>query len=77
MPTISKMRKFLCDQYPERIWWHQKVWKMPTNQVVAIYKKMVNAPKVKITEVEHSGYHQIDMFEYMATLTQNHTEVKV
>ena len=77
MPTISKMRKFLCDQYPDRIWWHQKVWKMPTNQVVAIYKKMTTKTTKENPKHTDPSYHQIDMFEYMATLTQNHTEVKI
>ena len=74
MPTISDMRLYLIKQYPDSMFWHQKVQKMPTKQVVAIYKKMTTR---KDKPKNDDGYHQIDMFEYMATLTQNHTEGKV
>ena len=48
--------------------------KMPTRQVVAIYKKMYGKSREAL---ESSQYHQIDMFEYMASLNQTHTEVNV
>ncbi len=72
--TISDMRLYLMRQYPESMFWHNKVQKMPTRQVVAIYKKMHGKSRQAL---ETSSYHQIDMFEYMATLTQNNTEVNV
>lgn len=76
MATISEMRLYLMNRYPNRLWWHEKVQKMPTKQVVAIYRKMTNSQPKKI-ETEDGSYHQINMFEYMASLTQNNTEVKV
>lgn len=72
--TISDMRLYLMNRYPESMFWHQKVKKMPTKQVVAIYKKMVEKSREAL---ETSDYHQMDMFEYMAGLTQNNTEVNV
>ena len=40
MATISEMRLYLMGQYPESMFWHNKVQKMPTRQVVAVYRKM-------------------------------------
>lgn len=74
MPTISDMRLFLMSRYPKSVEWHRKVVDMPTRQVIAIYQRM-NQKKDKPKKKE--GYHQIDMFEYMASLTQNNTEVNV
>ena len=73
-PTISDMRLYLMSRYPNSLTWHRKVQNMPTRQVVAIYKNMTT---VKPAIIEPEGYHQIDMFEYLASLTQNHTEVSV
>ena len=73
--TISEMRLYLMSRYPDQLHWHQKVQKMPTRQVVAIYKKMTTRHKAVI--YNDPNYHQIDMFEYMASLEQNHTEVVV
>lgn len=75
MPTMSEMRLYLMNMYPDRLNWHQKVQKMPTKQVVAIYKKYTKPPKA--VHMDGSDYHQIDIFEYMATLSENNTEVKV
>ena len=72
--TISDMRLYLMSRYPNSLTWHRKVQNMPTRQVVAIYKNMTT---VKPAIIEPEGYHQIDMFEYLASLTQNHTEVSV
>lgn len=71
--TMSEMRLFVMNLYPDKIWWHEKVQRMPTKQIVAIYKKYATPSKTK--HKKDPNYHQIDMFEYMATLTQNHTEV--
>lgn len=73
MPKMSEMRQFVMNLYPDRIWWHEKVAHMRTCQVVAIYKKYKDKDKDK----EPEGYHQIDIFEYLAGQSQNHTEVKV
>lgn len=75
MPKMSEMRQYIMDLYPEKIWWHEKVQKMPTKQVVAIYNSYKNKRPRKSSE--SNSYHQIDMFEYMASLTQNNTEVNV
>ena len=49
---------------------------MPTRQVVAIYKRMKELEEKNLVHPHNdSNYHQIDMFEYMASLEQNHTEV--
>lgn len=73
--TISEMRLYLMSMYPDRLNWHQKVQNMPIRQVIAIYKKYTRSPKAEC--MDGSDYHQIDMFEYMASLSQNNTEVKV
>ena len=70
--TISDMRQYIMSRYPNKMYWHEKVQKMPTRQVIAIYNNMTKRSK----KVSYDpNYHQIDMFEYMASLTQNHTEV--
>ena len=75
-PTISDMRLYLMSRYPNSLTWHRKVQNMPTRQVVAIYKNMTTVKPAKVYP-DPDGYHQIDMFEYLASLTQNHTEVSV
>lgn len=79
MSTISDMRLYLMRQYPESMFWHEKVRKMPTRQVVAIFKKMYGKSRegLERSVEREANYHQIDMFEYMASLNQNHTEVNV
>ena len=68
--TISDMRLYLMSSYPNALNWHKKVLNMPTRQVVAIYKRMK-----ELEEHSHnSNYHQIDMFEYLASLNQTRTE---
>lgn len=76
--TISEMRLYLMSRYPSSFKWHEKVQNMPTRQVIAIYRKMMARELDGMMKVaEESHYHQIDMFEYMASLSQNNTEVKV
>ena len=78
MPTISEMRLYLMSRYPNSLKWHKKVQNMPTRQVVAIYKKMKRDEENNLVHPHNdSNYHQIDMFEYMASLIQNNTEVNV
>lgn len=76
-PTISDMRLYLMSRYPNSLKWHKKVQVMPTRQVVAIYKKFTADRSEKIMCHNPSNYHQIDMFEYLASIEQNHTEVVV
>lgn len=71
--TMGDMRLYLMSQYPNSMSWHEKVRNMPTKMVVAIYKRFTE----KKEKVEDPNYHQINMFEYMASLSENHTEVKV
>ena len=76
--TISDMRLYLMSRYPNSLKWHRKVQKMPTRQVIAIYKRMKELEEKNLVHPSNdSSYHQIDMFEYMASLTQNNTEVNV
>lgn len=78
MATIAEMRLYLMGQYPESMFWHTKVQKMPTRQVVAIYRKMYGKSREGLErEADSNTYHQIDMFEYLASLNQTRTEVKV
>jgi len=73
MATIAEMRLYLMSRYPYSLKWHKRVVDMPTRQVVAIYKKMKNDEERNLV----SNYHQIDMFEYLASLNQTRTEVNV
>ena len=78
MATISEMRLYLMSRYPYSLKWHKMVVDMPTRQVVAIYKKMKNDEEKNLVHPHNdSNYHQIDMFEYLASLNQTRTEVKV
>lgn len=78
MPTISEMRLYLMGMYPNRLKWHQKVQNMPTRQIVAIYKRMKELENKNLVHPHNnSNYHQIDMFEYLASLSQTRTEVNI
>ncbi len=84
--TIAEMKSFLNAQYPDSITWHRRVRGMKTNQVVAIYYDMKDrAAKKKRKEKEErekkveqeKQYHQIDMWEYLASIEHNTTKIKV
>ena len=78
MATIAEMRLYLMSRYPYSLKWHKRVVDMPTRQVVAIYKKMKNDEERNLVHPHNdSNYHQIDMFEYLASLNQTRTEVNV
>ena len=78
MATMSEMRLYLMSRYPNSLKWHKKVQNMPTRQVIAIYKRMKELEEKNLVHPHNDpNYHQIDMFEYMASLIQNHTEVNV
>ena len=78
MPTISEMRLYLMSRYPNSLKWHKKVQNMPTRQIVAIYKRMKELENKNLVHPHNdSNYHQIDMFEYLASLNQTRTEVNV
>lgn len=84
MATINEMRKYVADEYPDSVGWHQKVAKMPTNQVIAIFKRFKNHKiNEKKKRLEEESYHQIDIWEYMTHLalekswTGSHTDIKL
>lgn len=75
MATIKEMRIALHDHWPKAtLDWHEKINNMPTKQVVAIYK-YIQSKKEDVQE-EH---HQINIFEYMATCTEegSHTQINI
>ena len=87
--TMSEMRQYLMAQYPDNFHWHNKVRKMRTNQVVAIFYSMKERAAKKKKQAEEAKrlatepkkqeqvYHQITMWEYMASLTENHTPIEI
>ena len=76
MATIAEMRLYLMSRYPNSLKWHKKVQNMPTKQIVAIYKRMKELENKNFVHPHNdSNYHQIDMFEYLASLNQMRTEV--
>ena len=87
--TIAEMKSFLNAQYPDSVPWHRKVRNMPTRQVVAVYysmKERIAKKKRKEKEMEElrkkqqeveKQYHQIDMWEYLASIEHNTTKIKV
>lgn len=78
MLTMSEMRLYLMSRYPNSLKWHKKVQNMPTRQIVAIYKRMKELENKNLVHPHNdSNYHQIDMFEYLASLNQTRTEVNV
>lgn len=85
--TINDMRAYISSKYPG-MKWKYKVSKMPTYQVIAIYRsfkereidKKYEEKKLKLLNKEPDNYHQIDIFEYMYSINQGketHTEVNV
>ena len=85
--TINDMRAYISSKYPG-MKWKYKVSKMPTYQVIAIYRsfkereidKKYEEKKLKLLNKEPDNYHQIDIFEYMYSINkgkETHTEVNV
>ena len=86
--TINDMRAYISSKYPG-MKWKYKVSKMPTYQVIAVYRsfkereidKKYEEKKLKLLNKEPDPhYHQIDMFEYMYSINkgkETHTEVNV
>lgn len=86
--TMSEMRQYIMAQYPNDFHWHMRVRKMPTRQIVAIFYSMKDrAAKKKYKAIAEKRaneakknepqYHQITMWEYMASLTENHTPIEI
>lgn len=85
--TINDMRAYISSKYPG-MKWKYKVSKMPTYQVIAVYRsfkereidKKYEEKKLKLLNKEPDNYHQIDIFEYMYSINkgkETHTEVNV
>ena len=76
--TVNEMRIYILQSYPNSTTrWREKVTKMPTAQVIAFYKSLVNREDKKKPEQIDDGYHQIDIFEYMASIQDagSHTQI--
>lgn len=65
---IERMRMVVCDAYPG-MGWKAKVAKMPTNQIVAIYKNLQSRIDIhgrymnNCTPMQIDEYHQYNLFE--------------
>ena len=68
-PSMSDMRLFVMAAYPS-LSWKDRLAKMYPRQVAAIYRKM------KKKEENEKKYHQIDMWEYMAYLSNKKRKEK-
>ena len=63
---VREMRRWLSSQYPG-VRWHERVARMPTKQIIAIYRSMQSRKnKIENRAIEPDGYHQIDLFEWLA-----------
>ena len=81
--TINAMRLYILESYPNAGQkWREKVTKMPTAQIVAIYKSILSREEqTKRSEgkIQAEEYHQMDIWEYLVSIEDkgSHTEVKV
>ncbi len=79
--TIKDMRVAILDAYPKAsMGFRQKVTRMPTRQIVAIYRSIQKRDEKHKQAVENNKlYHQIDIFEYLAASTdeESHTEIEL
>lgn len=78
--TINDMRLYILQTYPKgTAKWREKVTNMPTAQVIAIYKSIKEREAKKKTDAEYynDGYHQIDIYEYLAMKQEkgSHTQI--
>ena len=81
MATMNEMRSYISNRY-DSMKWKTRVSKMPTRQVVAVYKSLKERDaKARVEETcPNEEYHQIDMFEYLYSINagkETNTEVKV
>lgn len=83
--TINQMRSYISDSYPGADW-KARVASMPTNQVVAVYKSLINRkPKKAIDTVLKSEPepHQMDIWEFLYSkaeadgLKETHTNINI
>lgn len=79
---MQQMRKFVSDAYPGN-GWKVKVSCMQTNQVIAVYRSLMergyNKDAAKMVLETDTSNHQIDIFEYMRELDnkETHTDIKL
>lgn len=88
--TINSMREYILAEYPKArpMWRNMIATTNNTAQIVAIYHRIENkkaADSKAALEKEKSiaegkpdeEYHQIDMFEYLATLNKKGNTTKI
>lgn len=78
MATINEMRTAILNRYPgASMGFREMIATGPTRRVVAIYSDLLK--KGKLEGRGETCTHQIDMFEYMASLNEkgNTTNIKV
>ena len=61
--NINEMRRYVSDSYPG-LSWKSKVARMPQNQVIAIYKSLLNREKKEPVSVKAEEPHQMDIWEW-------------
>lgn len=64
--SISDMRKAIAGEYPDSMSWQGRVAKMPTYQVVAIYKKFKSDGRFdKKKNSQHAEYRQMTIYDFI------------
>jgi len=81
MATMNEMRNYISNRY-DSMKWKDKVSRMPTRQVVAVYRSIKRRDEeARLNSTcPNPEYHQIDMFEYLYSINQGketNTEVTV
>lgn len=78
--TINQMRAYVLDFYPNASQkWRSKVLDMPTNQIVAIYKSILSRQSSNNRsegDSKKEDYHQIDIWEFLASSDAGNEDVK-
>ena len=73
METISmhQMRDYVFNAYAGKKW-HERVLKMPNNQIVAIYKSLIKREALpEVPKPKEELFHQMDIWEYMLSMKGN------
>ena len=64
--SISDMRKAIAGEYPDSMSWQGRVAKMPTYQVVAIYKKFKSDGRFdKKKDSKPAEYRQMTIYDFI------------
>lgn len=78
--TINQMRCYILDSYPKAGQkFRSKVLDMPTNQIVAIYKSILSRQSSTNRSEGNSkkeDYHQIDIWEFLASADAENKDAK-